>query len=182
MSLMGTAVRPSLGLWYEVSFAESEVCVCCSFNPLKSDSNSPLRCCVLDLLSFVCTRGESSTNYTPIISIQPPSSVFDQPTHRDLAIHLSYPIRRSTRTPRHKGQIITILASKALNLTVGTTRLLLIACDSRQSRRLFSHYPPETSTKNLHFLRLLRHVKQPVLTLCFPAGVGLRGMIVQWAA
>lgn len=102
------------------------------------------------------------------------SSSFYRPTHRDLAIHLPRLTRRSTRAPRHKGQIGTILARKTLDLTVRTTRLLLIAWRSRQSAFL-SH---NRAAEHVHFLRLLRHVKQPVLTLCLPAGVGLRGMVV----
>lgn len=35
---------------------------------------------------------------------------------------------------------------------------------------------------HLHFLRLLRHVRQPVLTLCLSVGVGLRGMIEVYRA
>ena len=33
-----------------------------------------------------------------------------------------------------------------------------------------------------HFRRLFRHVRQPVLTLCLPTGVGLRGMLLDYRA
>lgn len=154
MSLMGSAVRPSLALGYDSSVAETEPCVSCPCNPDMSDSTSPLRCCVLDLPSFACARGESSTNYTPDYQRQSPSSAFDRLTHRDLPIHLPYPTRHSTSAPGHKGQIIAILASKSLNLTIGTPRLLFIAWQlvspshkpARHQRHTFSPPLPTRQT------------------------------------
>lgn len=74
------------------------------------------------------------------------SSVFYRPTHRDLAILLPRLTRRSTRAPGHKGQIGTVLARKILDLTVRTTRLLLIACRSLQSDAL----SPTTGAPNTY--------------------------------
>lgn len=50
--------------------------------------------------------------------------------YRDSAVHLSHPNTSFTRPRRYKGQISTILASEAFDLTVGTSRLLFVALSS----------------------------------------------------